>query len=96
MPQNEDEALIACISTLSNQNAKPTVIIVDALNQMDEDKAALLVNWVPKVLAPQIRCVFSMIPDTPQHKALSSRDHQPKMINLEPLDLKARAVSRIS
>ena len=51
-----------------------------------------MVTWVPRKLAPQIRCIFSMIPDTPQHTALMGREPQPKVLEVVPLDLKTREV----
>jgi len=55
------------------------------LIQLDEEMASLVVNWVPRKLAPNIRCVFTMIEDTPQHKALIQREPQPFLLQLAPL-----------
>ena len=62
---------------------------------MDEDQAATLMSWVPRKLAPNVRCVFSMIPDTPQHKALVNREPMPKIIQVNPLDIESRKVSYV-
>lgn len=53
---------------------------------------SLLMNWVPSKLAPQIRCVFSMIDRTPQHLALSGREPQPYAVTLNPLTKENREV----
>jgi nephrocystin-3 len=50
-------------------------------------------NWIPSKLAPNIRCVFSMIDGTPQHLALSQREPQPCAITLNPLNEENRKVS---
>ncbi|CAH1785090.1 unnamed protein product [Owenia fusiformis] len=90
MPKDLESAAQVTCGALNNQNTRPTIIIIDALNQFDSDLAAELVSWVPKKLAPQIRCIFTMIPETPQHYALISREPQPDMFDLEPLDMESR------
>jgi len=60
--------------------------------QLDEDMPSLLMNWVPRKLAPNIRCVFAMIDGTPQHKALSQREPQPFTLQLTPLTEENRQV----
>ena len=62
--------------------------------QLDEEMPALLMNWVPRKLAPQIRCVFTMIDSTPQHKALTQREPQPFSLQLTPLNDDDRQVCR--
>ena len=93
MPKDLESAATAACGALNNPQSRPTIIIVDALNQFDEDEAARLVCWVPRKLAPHIRCVFSMIPDTPQHKALISREPAPQVMQLGPLDKEEKTVS---
>ncbi len=63
---------------------------------MDEDKAALLVNWIPSKLAPLIRVVVSMIPDTPQHKVLTTREPGPTVLQVTPLDRDDKEVEQVS
>jgi len=53
--------------------------------QLDEDTPSLVMNWVPRKLAPNIRCVFAMIDGTPQHKALIQREPLPVILQLTPL-----------
>lgn len=60
--------------------------------KLDDDMEAKLMNWVPRKLAPQIRCVFSLINDTAQHKSLMARESKPKDIYVRPLDLAVRKV----
>ncbi len=62
---------------------------------MDEEKAALLVNWVPSKLAPLIRVVISMIPDTPQHKVLITREPSPTVFEVTPLDRDDKEVGQL-
>jgi len=69
---------------------------VYVVSQLDEEMPALLVNWVPRKLAPQIRCVFTMIDGTPQHKALIEREPQPFSLQLTPLNDQDRQVCCIS
>ncbi len=61
--------------------------------QLDEDKASQLANWVPRKLAPQVRCVFSMINDTPQHKNLMERESKAQELVVTPLSLLIRKVN---
>jgi len=69
---------------------------VYVVTKLDEEMPALLVNWVPRKLAPQIRCVFTMIDGTPQHKALIEREPQPFSLQLTPLNDQDRQVCCIS
>ncbi|XP_071951905.1 telomerase protein component 1-like isoform X2 [Antedon mediterranea] len=90
MPKDlETTCQVAC-SALSNPNTKPVIIIIDALNQFDESKESTVLNWLPVKLAPQVRCVFSMIDDTPQHKTLKSRSSKPVELFVTPLDMESR------
>ena len=57
---------------------------------------SLLMNWVPRKLAPNIRCVFTMIDGTPQHKALIQREPQPFTLQLTPLTDDNRQVCNVS
>ncbi|XP_013383728.1 NACHT and WD repeat domain-containing protein 2 [Lingula anatina] len=90
LPKDLESASQLCFSILSNTSTKPVVILIDALNQMDDDDPALNMLFVPPKLSPNVRCVFSMIPGTPQHKALMKRESQPKELPVQPLDMKAR------
>ncbi len=49
-------------------------------------------TWVPRKLGPNIRCIFSMIDNTPPHLALSEREAKPAGITVDPLTLKIRKV----
>lgn len=60
--------------------------------QLDEETAAQVVSWMPKKLAPQVRCVFSMINDTPQHKALVAKDEDILVVPVTPLSVDDRKV----
>ena len=63
------------------------------LLQFDDDHAALVMSWVPRKLAPSVRCVFSMINDTPQHRTLMARESKPHELHMVPLDLNSRKVN---
>ena len=63
--------------------------------QLDEDTPSLLMNWVPRKLAPNIRCVFAMIDGTAPHQALIHREPQPFLLQLTPLTEQNRQVRDI-
>ncbi|XP_064604560.1 TPR repeat-containing protein DDB_G0287407-like isoform X2 [Liolophura sinensis] len=90
MPKNLEAAAQMVCSLLSNPNTKPLIIFVDALNQVAEDQAALVMSWLPRKLVPQVRCVFSLINDTPQHLTLMSRETKPLELQITPLDMQSR------
>ena len=60
--------------------------------QFDECKEATVLNWLPSKLGPQIRCIFSMIDETPQHQTLHSRPNKPLEVYVTPLDMSSREV----
>lgn len=68
-------------------------MVFHVFSQFDEDDAAMRVAWVPPKLAPHVRCVFSMIQDTPQHVNLQGREPTPQMTELAPLTRRDREVS---
>ncbi|XP_071785835.1 telomerase protein component 1-like [Asterias amurensis] len=90
MPQDLESACQVTYAVLSNPNTKPVIIIIDALNQFDECKEATVLNWLPSKLGPQIRCIFSMIDETPQHQTLHSRPNKPLEVYVTPLDMSSR------
>ncbi|KAI0212081.1 hypothetical protein LSAT2_003023 [Lamellibrachia satsuma] len=85
LPISLHNAVLLTCATLTNVDTRPTLIFIDALNQFDEDQASTLVSWMPLKLAPQVRCVFSMIDDTPQYVSLASREPSPHECHLGPL-----------
>jgi hypothetical protein len=66
-----------------------------SLCQFDEETAAEAVSWVPKKLAPHVRCIFSMINDTPQHKSLTNREPKAQELAVLPLTEEDRMASII-
>nr|XP_054769175.1 telomerase protein component 1-like [Lytechinus pictus] len=90
MPKDYESACQIASSTLSNPNTKPTIIVIDALNQLDEDRTASTLRWLPSKLAPQVRCVFSMINETPPHRMLKERKNKPVELPVTPLDMESR------
>lgn len=88
---NERSNIVQIASShLSNENTNPTLIIVDALNQFDEEDSAKYVTWLPAKLSPSIRVVLSMIGETIQGKTLAAREPEPKGILIEELNEEAR------
>ena len=61
--------------------------------QFDDDRAATILSWLPRRLAPQIRVIISMIHETPPHKSMKERGYKPKELFVTPLDVKSREVS---
>ena len=53
-----------------------------------------MLSWLPRKLAPHIRCIFSMINDTPPHRSLRERALKPNEIEVTPLDTDSRQVSQ--
>lgn len=90
MPKELDSASMMCCSLLSNANTRPLVIFLDGLNQFTEENAARIFSWLPRKLAPQVRCVLTMIPDTPVHEALMARETKPIEVVIPPLDCDSR------
>ncbi|XP_038079413.1 telomerase protein component 1-like isoform X2 [Patiria miniata] len=90
MPKDYETAAQLVGSVLSNPNSKPVIIIIDALNQLNEDKTASILSWLPRKLAPQVRCIFSMIDDTPPHRLLKDRNVKPDEVAVTPLDIDSR------
>ncbi|XP_071840216.1 TPR repeat-containing protein DDB_G0287407-like [Apostichopus japonicus] len=90
MPKNLEAAAQLVSSVLSNPNTRPTIMIIDALNQLDDDKSSALLSWLPRRLSPSVRCIFSMIDDTPPHRSLRNRTLKPTEVTVTPLDMKSR------
>lgn len=77
-------------SLLSNPHTKPTLLFIDAVNQLDEDKQQFLSRWLPDKLSPNIRLVVSMIEGTPTHQMLRAYKPSPREVICGPLDLESR------
>lgn len=60
--------------------------------QFTEENAARVISWLPRKLAPQVRCVLTMINDTAVHQALVTRETKPIEAVIAPLDLHSRKV----
>ncbi|XP_045158536.2 TPR repeat-containing protein DDB_G0287407-like isoform X2 [Mercenaria mercenaria] len=90
MPRDVNAAAQMCCSMLSNPNTQPLIIVVDALNQFSEEQAAKVMSWVPRKLSPHVRCVFSTINQSMQHKTLMKRETKPIELNISPLDINSR------
>ncbi|XP_025109541.1 telomerase protein component 1-like [Pomacea canaliculata] len=90
MPKDLDSASMMCCSILSNPNTKPLIIFIDALNQFTEENTARVISWLPRKLAPHVRCILTMINDTDVHRALVARETKPIELIISPLDLDSR------
>ncbi|XP_077981357.1 telomerase protein component 1-like [Glandiceps talaboti] len=88
MPTDMETTCQMVSGVLSNPNTRPTVIVIDAVNQFDDDKMSL--SWLPRRLAPQIRVVMSMINNTPPHKILRERTNPADEAYVTPLDMQSR------
>ncbi|CAB3986857.1 Hypothetical predicted protein [Paramuricea clavata] len=77
-------------SLLSNPNTPPTIVFVDAVNQMDSDKLQYLTRWLPEVVSPNVRIVLSMIDETECHRLLRSYKTNPTEIIVGELDYESR------
>ncbi|XP_071945133.1 TPR repeat-containing protein DDB_G0287407-like [Antedon mediterranea] len=90
MPKNYEGTAQLLAGVLSNPNSKPVILLVDALNQVDEEKGHGTLSWLPRKLAPQVRCIFSMINETPPHVTLLARPQGPIEVPVTPLDIASR------
>ncbi|KAK3090415.1 hypothetical protein FSP39_011663 [Pinctada imbricata] len=90
IPRGVESTAQMCCGLLSNPNTRPIIIFVDALNQFSDEQAARVISWLPRKLAPQIRCIFSMVEDSSQHKVLINRETKPIELSVPPLKLESR------
>ncbi|XP_052774111.1 TPR repeat-containing protein DDB_G0287407-like [Mya arenaria] len=90
MPRDVNAAAQMCCSMLSNPNTQPVILLVDALNQFSEEQAAKVMSWLPRKLSPHVRCVFSSISGSQQHRTLMKRETKPIELNISPLDMATR------
>ncbi|XP_077982009.1 telomerase protein component 1-like [Glandiceps talaboti] len=90
MPTDLESTCQMVSSSLTNVNTRPTIIVIDAVNQFDDDHQDRAVSWLPKKLAPQIRVILSMIDDSAPHKRLKARTTEPSELPVTPLDMESR------
>ncbi|XP_030853082.1 TPR repeat-containing protein DDB_G0287407-like [Strongylocentrotus purpuratus] len=97
MPKDYESACQIASSALSNPNTRPTIIVIDALDQLDEDGTASAsrwlpskLRWLPPQLAPQVCCVLSMINETPPHHTLRERKIKRVEQPVPPLEMESR------
>ena len=60
--------------------------------QFDDELASQIVSWLPRKLAPNIRCILSMEDGSVQHKKLMSRESKAQELYMTPLHFDARKV----
>eukprot|EP00927_Polykrikos_kofoidii_P002807 TRINITY_DN11121_c0_g3_i1.p1 TRINITY_DN11121_c0_g3~~TRINITY_DN11121_c0_g3_i1.p1 ORF type:complete len:939 (-),score=146.27 TRINITY_DN11121_c0_g3_i1:117-2933(-) len=65
------------------------VLFLDALNQLDADAEQSQLQWLPALLPPGIRCVVSVIGQTPFHGFLAGRSPPPQLVPVGALDTAA-------
>lgn len=64
--------------------------------QFADDQAARVMSWLPRKLAPQVRCVFSILTDSIQHRTLVGRETKPIDCAVPLLHLDSRKVGPTS
>ena len=60
--------------------------------QFDTNNHSTLMTWLPRKLAPKVRVILSMIPETPPHLNLMKRETKPIIVMVPPLSLSVRKV----
>lgn len=60
--------------------------------QLSDDQASKVMSWLPRKLAPHVRCIFSSVIDSHQYKTAMSRESKPIEMHLHPLDEQYRSV----
>ncbi|KAJ8306173.1 hypothetical protein KUTeg_016718 [Tegillarca granosa] len=90
VPRGIEAMAQMCCSMLSNPNTRPVIVFVDALNQFADEQAAKVMSWLPQKLAPRVRCIFTTVQDTPQHKILIGRETKPIELPIPALDKESR------
>ncbi|CAD5123503.1 DgyrCDS11845 [Dimorphilus gyrociliatus] len=90
--ENERSNAVQVVSSLlANDNINPTIIIIDALNQFDnDDDGAKYVTWLPKKLSSGIRIILSMINGTQQAEVLEGREPKPRTLIVSELNSETR------
>ncbi|XP_061167339.1 TPR repeat-containing protein DDB_G0287407-like [Saccostrea echinata] len=92
IPRGVDATAQMCCSLLSNPNTKPMILFIDALHQFADDQAARVMSWLPRKLAPQVRCIFSILTDSFQHTTLVNRETKPIEYVVPCLHLDSRKI----
>ncbi|XP_071161707.1 TPR repeat-containing protein DDB_G0287407-like [Mytilus galloprovincialis] len=92
IPRGVEATAQSCCSMLANPSIKPIIIFIDGLNQFSDDQASKVMSWLPRKLAPHVRCIFSSVTDSHQYKTVISRESKPIELPLEPLDRQSRSI----
>jgi hypothetical protein len=87
---NLDSLINLAYNLLESPNTQPTIIFVDAINQMDEDKQQFLPRWIPEKLSPNVRFVISTIEGTVSHQTIRVFKTTPMEIICGPLNVESR------
>ena len=90
MPVGWDMISQTVFSALDNDNTQPCVIVIDALNQLDNADSQSVFAWLPHKHKPQIKIIMSMIDESSPHKILQKRDHKVIENPVPPLDRDVR------
>merc|ERR1719494_810557 len=85
-----DSLISLAYNLLENPSTEPTIVFVDAINQMDEDKQKFLNRWLPERLSPNVRVVISTIEKTESHQTIRGFKSCPTEIVCGPLDKESR------
>ncbi|XP_064625868.1 TPR repeat-containing protein DDB_G0287407-like [Lineus longissimus] len=90
MPKDLTAVCQMCCHYLSNPNSPPTIVFMDAINQFTVGKDASVLSWLPRKLAPQVRCVISMMTDSKELEYLQARESKSQELHIPTLSLQAR------
>jgi len=84
IPQDTN-GLITTLRELLNRVPRDerVVVVVDALNQLDETDNAHSMHWLPWELPPQVKFVVSCIDDTPEEETGSERSAMASTVSSE-------------
>lgn len=79
IPTDVCELTVCFRELLRDGSIPPIVLVIDALNQMDESDHAHYMNWLPLELYPHVKVVVSCVDDPDQQqevlRTFSYRDH---------------------
>jgi hypothetical protein len=89
-PSDIDKLVQDTHRALSSEETMPSIIFIDAINQLDNDANAKAMKWLPETLSSRVRVVLSMINQTEYHRRLLERSNKPLEVFCGPLNLAAR------
>ncbi|KAK2162086.1 hypothetical protein LSH36_104g03069 [Paralvinella palmiformis] len=85
LPSDHQTACPLVYGVLKNPETRPVIIMVDAINQIDQSMESEMVRWLPPKLAPRVRCIVSAISNSVQHQHLVQMEPKPVELHVKPL-----------